>query len=90
MSAKTLERELVTLRARVQREDEAHTQAEEVAADIVLELQAEFYAEDGVRGYFRGIKPRLALHTPAVAISWTTYELFKRLLTDRGMFGDDH
>ena len=55
----------------------------------MLDALTRIHAEDGVRGYFRGIKPRLALHTPAVAISWTTYELFKRVLTDRGIFGDD-
>jgi solute carrier family 25 iron transporter 28/37 len=33
--------------------------------------------EEGPRGLFRGTIPRLALHAPSVAISWTAYELAK-------------
>lgn len=36
--------------------------------------------EDGGRGMFRGLVPRLVTHTPAVAISWTTYEMVKKWL----------
>jgi solute carrier family 25 (mitochondrial iron transporter), member 28/37 len=35
---------------------------------------------EGPRGFFRGMVPRLLSHTPAVAISWTTYETAKHLL----------
>ena len=37
--------------------------------------------DEGAAGLFRGIIPRVCSHTPAVAISWTTYETAKRYLT---------
>lgn len=40
-------------------------------------------AQEGWRGFCRGLKPRLVFHTPAVAISWTSYELCKDLLLGR-------
>ena len=33
--------------------------------------------EEGIRGLFRGTLPRVALHAPSVAISWTAYEMAK-------------
>ena len=36
--------------------------------------------EEGYAGLFLGMTPRLLTHTPAVAISWTTYEVAKRWL----------
>mmetsp|Transcript_3372 Transcript_3372/g.7477 ORF Transcript_3372/g.7477 Transcript_3372/m.7477 type:complete len:430 (-) Transcript_3372:645-1934(-) len=33
--------------------------------------------EEGYRGLFRGTLPRVALHAPSVAISWTAYEMAK-------------
>ena len=38
------------------------------------------YKQEGYAGFFRGLTPRILSHTPAVAISWTTYEAFKRYL----------
>jgi solute carrier family 25 (mitochondrial iron transporter), member 28/37 len=35
---------------------------------------------EGCPGFFRGIVPRVLSHTPAVAISWTTYETAKQFL----------
>lgn len=37
--------------------------------------------EEGAVGLFRGIIPRICSHTPAVAVSWTTYETVKHYLT---------
>jgi len=39
-------------------------------------------AEEGAKAFFKGLKPRLALHMPAAAISWTTYEMMKTLLSN--------
>lgn len=36
--------------------------------------------EEGWMGLFRGMTPRLMTHTPAIAISWTTYEAAKMYL----------
>jgi solute carrier family 25 iron transporter 28/37 len=36
--------------------------------------------EEGAAGFFRGLSPRLLTHTPAVAISWTSYEVCKQWL----------
>lgn len=38
------------------------------------------YQTEGAAGFFRGLAPRILSHTPAVAISWTTYEAAKRYL----------
>lgn len=35
---------------------------------------------EGWRGFWRGLMPRVLGHTPAVAISWTTYETAKQIL----------
>ncbi|KAI8338500.1 mitochondrial carrier domain-containing protein [Chlamydoabsidia padenii] len=34
----------------------------------------------GVRGFFRGFKPRVLTHMPSAAISWSVYEYFKWLM----------
>lgn len=36
--------------------------------------------EEGLAGFWRGLVPRVLSHTPAVAISWTTYEVTKAAL----------
>jgi solute carrier family 25 (mitochondrial iron transporter), member 28/37 len=36
--------------------------------------------QEGLPGFFKGMAPRVASHTPAVAISWTTYETAKQWL----------
>ena len=38
------------------------------------------YQTEGAVGFFRGLTPRVLSHTPAVAISWTTYETAKKYL----------
>jgi Mitochondrial carrier protein len=39
--------------------------------------------EEGYMGFLRGLAPRMMLHAPAVAISWTTYETVKSALTSQ-------
>jgi solute carrier family 25 iron transporter 28/37 len=41
--------------------------------------------EEGYAGLFRGMAPRLMTHTPAVAISWTTYEAAKMWLSSTSL-----
>jgi solute carrier family 25 iron transporter 28/37 len=38
------------------------------------------YQTEGAVGFFCGLAPRVLSHTPAVAISWTTYETAKKYL----------
>jgi solute carrier family 25 (mitochondrial iron transporter), member 28/37 len=38
------------------------------------------WVEEGFLGFWRGVLPRVLSHTPAVAISWTTYETVKHYL----------
>ena len=38
------------------------------------------FAEEGLKGFFRGLGARVLVHAPSVAISWTTYETIKHLL----------
>mmetsp|Transcript_39210 Transcript_39210/g.94788 ORF Transcript_39210/g.94788 Transcript_39210/m.94788 type:complete len:509 (+) Transcript_39210:196-1722(+) len=40
------------------------------------------YQTEGLQGFFRGLSPRVLSHTPAVAISWTTYETAKKYLAE--------
>lgn len=42
-----------------------------------LEAFRSILQEEGPRGLFRGTLPRVALHAPSVAISWTAYEMAK-------------
>ncbi len=42
---------------------------------------ASIVKEEGAIGLWRGLAPRLMTHTPAVAISWTTYETAKKWLS---------
>lgn len=44
------------------------------------EASLSIYKHEGVRGFFRGMLPRILSHTPAAAISWTTYETTKHYL----------
>lgn len=37
----------------------------------------------GIRGFFRGYKPRVLTHMPSAAISWSVYEYFKWFLEAR-------
>jgi len=41
---------------------------------------ATIWREEGAAGFVRGMTPRILSHTPAVAISWTTYETAKQYL----------
>ena len=44
------------------------------------EATIRIYETEGGVGFFRGMMPRILSHTPAVAISWTTYETAKQYL----------
>lgn len=37
-------------------------------------------AQEGYAGFFRGVYPRLLVHAPSVAVSWTTFEVLKKTL----------
>lgn len=47
----------------------------------IVDVARRIHAESGVRGFFRGVVPRVLTQAPAVAISWTAYESMKRLLS---------
>ena len=46
----------------------------------IVDAARKIVAEEGPRGFFRGVNARIALHTPAMAISWGTYEAVKKAL----------
>jgi hypothetical protein len=50
----------------------------------IVDAAKHIYTTEGVAGFFRGMGPRLMVHMPSVAISWTTYETVKGLLTGSG------
>lgn len=39
-------------------------------------------SEEGLYGFARGVIPRVLVHAPAVAVSWTAYEAVKQALTE--------
>ena len=41
------------------------------------------YEFQGFRGYFRGLQARMIFQMPATALSWSVYEFFKYVLTQR-------
>ena len=41
------------------------------------------FADEGYAGFAKGLRARLMIHTPSMAISWTTYEVVKRFLAER-------
>ena len=51
---------------------------------------ATIWREEGAAGFVRGMTPRILSHTPAVAISWTTYETAKQYLLSSHHHHDDH
>lgn len=46
----------------------------------MVQMAQRIYAEEGLRGFARGIVPRMLVHAPSVAISWTAYEAMKSLI----------
>ena len=46
-----------------------------------VEAAKQILSEEGVRGFQRGIGPRMMVHAPAVAVSWTAYEAVKQALS---------
>ena len=45
-----------------------------------VQVMRHMIREEGYIGFLRGLTPRMMLHAPAVAISWTTYETVKSLI----------
>ena len=39
--------------------------------------------EEGPKGFVKGVFPRIIAQAPASAISWTTYEMMKKLLASK-------
>ncbi len=50
----------------------------------IVDAARQIHAAEGYAGFFRGVGPRLLVHTPSVAISWTTYETVKEVLRTWG------
>ena len=49
----------------------------------MIQMVKRIYADEGARGFARGMVPRMMVHAPSVAISWTAYEAMKSILMDR-------
>jgi len=52
-----------------------------------LQVVRQVITEEGYAAFLRGMAPRMLVHAPAVAISWTTYESMKNLLASGGLVG---
>ena len=46
-----------------------------------LHAMTKIYAQEGLPAFFKGIRARVMQHTPAMAISWSTYEFVKKLVS---------
>jgi solute carrier family 25 iron transporter 28/37 len=46
----------------------------------LLDALIQIRAQEGYAGFFRGVYPRLLVHAPSVAVSWTTFEVLKKTL----------
>jgi solute carrier family 25 (mitochondrial iron transporter), member 28/37 len=46
-----------------------------------LDVVRKIWASEGASGFFRGARARVMVHAPSMAISWSTYEAVKSLLT---------
>ncbi len=42
--------------------------------------------EEGMKGFVKGVVPRIFAQAPASAISWTTYEMMKKLLKNKKIY----
>ena len=47
---------------------------------VATQVAINIYREVGIVGFASGMFPRVLVHTPSVAISWTAYEFAKNLL----------
>jgi hypothetical protein len=54
----------------------------------LLDALVQIKAQEGYAGFFRGVYPRLLVHAPSVAVSWTTFEVLKKTF-DRWGLDDD-
>ncbi len=52
----------------------------------LVDAMTHIYKEEGLNGFTKGLRARLFVHTPSVAISWTAYESAKGLLVNSGKF----
>ena len=41
------------------------------------------FADEGLAGFAKGMRARIMIHAPSMAISWTTYEVVKQFLVER-------
>ena len=66
-----------SIKAGVQGVVEPHV---EIRYKGLVDALRQIKVQEGYAGWFRGVGPRLLVHTPSVAISWTTYEFIKDVL----------
>ncbi|KDO34327.1 hypothetical protein SPRG_01462 [Saprolegnia parasitica CBS 223.65] len=46
----------------------------------LLDAMLQIYKQEGVKAFFRGVGPRVCVHAPSVAVSWTTFEVLKNVI----------
>ncbi|KAF1779485.1 Mitochondrial carrier domain [Phytophthora cactorum] len=54
----------------------------------LMDALIQIKAQEGFAGFFRGVYPRLLVHAPSVAVSWTTFEVLKKTLDRMGAEDD--
>lgn len=48
----------------------------------MVDMAKQIFAREGAGAFFKGVIPRMLVHAPSVAISWTAYETMKSFLMD--------
>lgn len=71
-----------TLKCTAQNTEAAVESCKVVRFTGLLDTLRVILKEEGLRGFTRGLQPRLMAHIPSVATTWTTYEVVKRLLVE--------
>jgi solute carrier family 25 iron transporter 28/37 len=51
----------------------------------IMSTMKTIFREEGVRGFVKGVFPRILAQAPASAISWTVYEMMKKMMKNSKM-----
>ena len=66
--------------------ESAPTSETKIKYQDILSTMRMIMKEEGIRGFTKGMLPRIIAHAPSSAISWTAYEMIKKLLNRRSIY----
>jgi uncharacterized protein (DUF2235 family) len=53
----------------------------EIKYKNILDTVRSIWREDGIKGFFRGMKMRMMIQSTSSGIAWGTYQIVKEMLT---------